>query len=101
MPSIRSEEHTSELQSHDNLVCRLLLEKKNTSAHHARDKPGCRLLCLRPRVRALLPKKPPRWVESQRAPAVATATRSRFFFFLNERATPEFNPFPNPGPLPI
>src|SRR3954462_10422246 len=26
---IRSEEHTSELQSHDNLVCRLLVEKKN------------------------------------------------------------------------
>src|SRR4051812_26303993 len=26
----RSEEHTSELQSHVNLVCRLLLEKKNT-----------------------------------------------------------------------
>src|SRR5690242_21606838 len=28
---IRSEEHTSELQSHVNLVCRLLLEKKNNS----------------------------------------------------------------------
>src|SRR5256886_11880544 len=27
----RSEEHTSELQSQSNLVCRLLLEKKNTS----------------------------------------------------------------------
>src|SRR5260370_29108168 len=27
--SSRSEEHTSELQSHLNLVCRLLLEKKN------------------------------------------------------------------------
>src|SRR4051812_49563860 len=27
----RSEEHTSELQSHVNLVCRLLLEKKNIS----------------------------------------------------------------------
>src|SRR5260370_12135083 len=26
----RSEEHTSELQSHLNLVCRLLLEKKNS-----------------------------------------------------------------------
>src|SRR5260370_5200922 len=26
----RSEEHTSELQSHLNLVCRLLLEKKDT-----------------------------------------------------------------------
>src|SRR5436190_15272277 len=31
----RSEEHTSELQSHSDLVCRLLLEKKNsmTSSH--------------------------------------------------------------------
>src|SRR6201990_3777125 len=28
--SNRSEEHTSELQSHVNLVCRLLLEKKKT-----------------------------------------------------------------------
>src|SRR5260370_28859178 len=29
-PPSRSEEHTSELQSHLNLVCRLLLEKKKT-----------------------------------------------------------------------
>src|SRR5688572_30913598 len=28
-PADRSEEHTSELQSQSNLVCRLLLEKKN------------------------------------------------------------------------
>src|SRR5688572_32152684 len=28
--AFRSEEHTSELQSQSNLVCRLLLEKKNT-----------------------------------------------------------------------
>src|SRR5436190_7555157 len=27
---MRSEEHTSELQSHSDLVCRLLLEKKNS-----------------------------------------------------------------------
>src|SRR5882672_10872647 len=27
-PGVRSEEHTSELQSHSDLVCRLLLEKK-------------------------------------------------------------------------
>src|SRR5260221_9783868 len=27
----RSEEHTSELQSHSDLVCRLLLEKKNAA----------------------------------------------------------------------
>src|SRR5260370_31415676 len=30
----RSEEHTSELQSHLNLVCRLLLEKKNGNTNH-------------------------------------------------------------------
>src|SRR5690242_8353322 len=30
---LRSEEHTSELQSHVNLVCRLLLEKKNKNAY--------------------------------------------------------------------
>src|SRR5256886_8582676 len=30
----RSEEHTSELQSQSNLVCRLLLEKKNTVLRH-------------------------------------------------------------------
>src|SRR2546430_13300603 len=29
----RSEEHTSELQSQSNLVCRLLLEKKKTHTH--------------------------------------------------------------------
>src|SRR5258708_26404397 len=29
-PFVRSEEHTSELQSPDHLVCRLLLEKKKT-----------------------------------------------------------------------
>src|SRR5260370_2775127 len=31
--STRSEEHTSELQSHLNLVCRLLLEKKKTISY--------------------------------------------------------------------
>src|SRR2546430_12537041 len=30
----RSEEHTSELQSQSNLVCRLLLEKKTTHRDH-------------------------------------------------------------------
>src|SRR3954463_15423197 len=35
----RSEEHTSELQSHDNLVCRLLLEKKKNNKRHT----GCTL----------------------------------------------------------
>src|SRR2546430_11555359 len=34
-PSLRSEEHTSELQSQSNLVCRLLLEKKKKVTHPA------------------------------------------------------------------
>src|SRR5438270_10662383 len=37
----RSEEHTSELQSQSNLVCRLLLEKKNsTITSHTAMSPG-------------------------------------------------------------
>src|SRR5256886_13238808 len=39
-PSVRSEEHTSELQSQSNLVCRLLLEKKNTHYDVADVVPG-------------------------------------------------------------
>src|SRR5436309_10836571 len=34
--TLRSEEHTSELQSRENLVCRLLLEKKKRSPRNAR-----------------------------------------------------------------
>src|SRR2546427_1890879 len=41
--SMRSEEHTSELQSQSNLVCRLLLEKKkNQSQRRARPRAPCR-----------------------------------------------------------
>src|SRR5260370_28120234 len=36
LPKYRSEEHTSELQSHLNLVCRLLLEKKKKSTAKCR-----------------------------------------------------------------
>src|SRR2546430_10683542 len=35
----RSEEHTSELQSQSNLVCRLLLEKKKNNTKHNTHKP--------------------------------------------------------------
>src|SRR5260221_10959960 len=36
LPLIRSEEHTSELQSHSDLVCRLLLEKKKKNIRRNR-----------------------------------------------------------------
>src|SRR2546427_7601474 len=38
LASRRSEEHTSELQSQSNLVCRLLLEKKKTTKHESSGK---------------------------------------------------------------
>src|SRR5256886_7422328 len=37
-PQYRSEEHTSELQSQSNLVCRLLLEKKKKNTTHTAHK---------------------------------------------------------------
>src|SRR5437773_9733516 len=44
-PNNRSEEHTSELQSHHDLVCRLLLEKKKqqlkTQATHYKPSTRC------------------------------------------------------------
>src|SRR2546430_3987957 len=51
----RSEEHTSELQSQSNLVCRLLLEKKKTDIHNllpylARDRTAAPLTGRHPRL---------------------------------------------------
>src|SRR2546427_5908625 len=40
-PACRSEEHTSELQSQSNLVCRLLLEKKKKKSHTQAEKSMC------------------------------------------------------------
>src|SRR2546430_10809200 len=48
MANMRSEEHTSELQSQSNLVCRLLLEKKKRIRHSLAD------MC-----RAAVPPSPP------------------------------------------
>src|SRR2546430_7190399 len=51
----RSEEHTSELQSQSNLVCRLLLEKKNESTTRY---PG---LCTLPYACSSRTKRAPIW----------------------------------------
>src|SRR4051812_49966195 len=52
----RSEEHTSELQSHVNLVCRLLLEKKKSSSREA---PLSRLLARTTSISPHSPTRPP------------------------------------------
>src|SRR5438477_2203682 len=49
----RSEEHTSELQSHVNLVCRLLLEKKKRSTSPRLSRPTNRRFSRHPCVRRL------------------------------------------------
>src|SRR5437867_9045135 len=47
---LRSEEHTSELQSPYDLVCRLLLEKKNNSRHSESGSPHLRALLYSPEL---------------------------------------------------
>src|SRR2546428_6336569 len=43
----RSEEHTSELQSRSDLVCRLLLEQKNTRLNSSHDQISYAVFCLK------------------------------------------------------
>src|SRR2546430_11482951 len=57
---IRSEEHTSELQSQSNLVCRLLLEKKHSSSSSHSSITSSKL-----RVTARPSSKPRRWSSSR------------------------------------
>src|SRR3954464_2606695 len=100
-PDVRSEEHTSELQSHDNLVCRLLLEKKkqHTTPPSAAPVPpavrappprAARAVCGRPRPR---PRRP----GSRRG---GGSGRLGFFFF-NDPAPPEIYPLSLPDAFPI
>src|SRR6201989_408407 len=97
----RSEEHTSELQSHHDLVCRLLLEKKdNTSQVQLHHKHVGRRLFLEdsahPRVTYMFrhPTHAPPLFSRRRA-------RSPRHFFLNDRAPTEIYPLPLPGAFPI
>src|SRR3954462_4994511 len=98
---VRSEEHTSELQSHDNLVCRLLLEKKNASGPLTWP-PRRRLGRIRRAV----------WRGrggETRGSVLACALHARvpgpggyrWIFFFKKPATTEFSPLPLPAPLPI
>src|SRR3954463_7754118 len=83
----RSEEHTSELQSHDNLVCRLLLENNNHhSPHHIAENPVGR-----EHLTIFLRDRP----SGNGVPALALPTRR--FFFLIKRGPPRSPLFPYPA----
>src|SRR4029434_3409831 len=97
---VRSEEHTSELQSHLNLVCRLLLEKKKTSRTTVMRDDGVRLrtAALREshahsRLSLLTPSKPQRLKTS--------SVQLCFSFFFNDTATTEIYTLSLHDALPI
>src|SRR3954465_7862523 len=97
----RSEEHTSELQSHDNLVCRLLLEKNTTPlpVHHPARHARSRLtpLPITPRAEA----RASTMFSSGSGRAFGGPWWGSVFVFFNKGAPPEFSTLPQPAPLPV
>src|SRR5579864_4012657 len=93
----RSEEHTSELQSHVNLVCRLLLEKKK---RELRDLEWYAMT-----VKTSTPHRnvPVKTGETLRAPdgLCLVVLEPRFVFFFNEPATTEIYTLSLHDALPI
>src|SRR3954467_3925718 len=94
---IRSEEHTSELQSHDNLVCRLLLEKKAVTpvdipARAAHTLPAHAQSLSRARPGGAAVRGGPLMQRAVRTCAVPAV-----FFFLKTRPPPDSPPFPPPA----
>src|SRR3954462_2660208 len=91
---IRSEEHTSELQSHDNLVCRLLLEKKKNKY---RGKRFC-FRCCAMEERSATRERWDRVRHERTCLSVAHLLNSVFsvyvFFFLMIRRPPRSTLFP-------
>src|SRR6202049_3472551 len=97
---VRSEEHTSELQSHEHLVCRLLLEKKKTHSPTTHVAPHTGTLAL-PRHSTTLDGS---YVTSSAAGVRLPSKpvpRSGSFFFFNDTATTEIYTLSLHDALPI
>src|ERR1039457_2850969 len=97
---VRSEEHTSELQSPCNLVCRLLLEKKNNNRNMPKIAPDRRHLA---HVQRATRRRRPRRDERRRnRPPGTQRTRPRCcVFFFNDTATTEIYTLSLHDALPI
>src|SRR3954464_12915830 len=92
----RSEEHTSELQSHDNLVCRLLLEKKKKTVVAPAALAGAALDRVPPgalRAEPALERVPPAPRPRGRVPGEGDGDHD---FFLSDGAPPGLSPLPQP-----
>src|ERR1039457_4172562 len=96
--SLRSEEHTSELQSPCNLVCRLLLEKRMMRSWCAR------VLTLTRRCAIGRPRQATKWVSSGSAVSCIWTSTSLMpcghFFFFNAPPTAEIYTLSLQDPLP-
>src|SRR6478672_3268297 len=87
----RSEEHTSELQSRSDLVCRLLLEKKKNNGYRRRNQQSYhRIWPLAWGVECA----PAAMRSAQAACRICTGFFSVFFFFLMIRRPPRSTLFP-------
>src|SRR5476649_2098429 len=95
---VRSEEHTSELQSHSDLVCRLLLEKKKQPADGASQPPITTKKATRKRVRERHHAVLQAAVIQHRVPVHDGA---HAFFFFNDTATTEIYTLSLHDALPI
>src|SRR3954462_10544633 len=96
----RSEEHTSELQSHDNLVCRLLLEKNAELYPTVLVPQGAVEGALSDRRAARRhAASSPRAREPLQPLAQSCPTEAVFFF--NGPGPPEINSLSHRAPLPI
>src|SRR4051795_13471441 len=95
---VRSEEHTSELQSHSHLVCRLLLEKKKSTAQPSRPRRESR----RPDTEERHGRAPAaaardvRSIGAERAPSPRLS--NDLIFFLTMWATSASDPLPPTNP---
>src|SRR3954465_16089428 len=94
----RSEEHTSELQSHDNLVCRLLLEKKKKQQREPRHTDDRQLIGHTPHARG--GARDTSFLTHPPAAAVAPPWLAAGFLFFKRTAAPRNLPSSPPRPLP-
>src|ERR1017187_6283869 len=98
--NVRSEEHTSELQSPMNLVCRLLLEKKKRRPRKASVSGQCHV-----RTQGQLNPRTPSTTSTPPAPPVSFPRScpvwTSFCFFFNDTATTEIYTLSLHAALPI
>src|ERR1022692_1720699 len=97
----RSEEHTSELQSPCNLVCRLLLEKKKKTSQWLSQCCTRNERSLRVNTPAHRHSESRHCVGAQSSLSLRCDSRSFFFFFFNDTATTEIYTLSLHDALPI